>query len=231
MARGRLTAGTARPVRDLALPPGAPWFHLATAVVATAALLLQLVLTTTAGGASLPVRWLRLVSYFTIESNLLVAASAWALWRRPNRGVRTVFRVVRLAGVVGITVTGLVYVVVLRPVVDLAGWWVVADALLHYVVPVMAVVGWAVYGPRRRVDRRVVLLVLAWPAAWFGWTLLHGAVSGFYPYPFVDVDDLGYGHVLGNAALVLVLLLAVSGVYLWVDVRLDAWRRRPRWVG
>ena len=229
MARGRLAAGTERPVRDLALPPGAAWFHLVTAVVTTAALLLQLVLTTSAGGASLPVRWLRLVSYFTIESNLLVAASAWALWRRPNRGNRTLFRVVRLAGVVGITVTGLVYVVVLRPVVDLSGWWAVADALLHYAVPVLAVVGWAVYGPRRRVDRRVVLLVLAWPAAWFAWTLLHGAASGFYPYPFVDVDDLGYGHVLGNAALVLGLLLGVSATYLWVDGRLDAWRRRPRW--
>ena len=59
MARGRLTAGTARPVRDLALPPGAAWFHLATAVVTTAALLLQLVLTTTSAGAALPVRWLR----------------------------------------------------------------------------------------------------------------------------------------------------------------------------
>lgn len=230
MARGRLTAGTARPVRDLALPPGAGWFHLATAVVTTAALLLQLVLTTSAGGSSLPVRWLRLAGYFTIESNLLVAASAWALWHRPNRGARTLFRVVRLAGVVGITVTGLVYVVVLRPVVDLSGWWAVADALLHYVVPVLAVVGWAVYGPRRRTDRRVALLVLAWPAAWFVWVLLQGAVSGFYPYPFVDVGDLGYGRVLGNAALVLVLLLGVSAAYVWVDGRLDAWRRRPRWV-
>lgn len=217
-------------MRDLALPPGAAWFHLATAAVTTAALLLQVVLTTTSAGAPLHVRWLRLVSYFTIESNLLVAASAWALWLRPGRGVRTVFRVVRLAGVVGITVTGLVYVVVLRPVVDLAGWWAVADALLHYVVPVMAVVGWAVYGPRRRTDRTVVLLVLAWPSAWFAWTLLHGALSGFYPYPFVDVGDLGYGRVLLNAALVLVLLLAVSAVYVWVDGRLDAWRRRPRWV-
>lgn len=230
MARGRLTAATARPVRDLALPPGAAWFHLLTAVVTTAALLLQAVLTTTAGGSALPVRWLRLAGYFTVQSNLLVAAAAWALWRRPNRGARIVFRVVRLAGLVGITVTGLVYLVVLRPVVDLDGWSAVADSLLHYVVPVLAVTGWVVYGPRRRADRRVVLLVLAWPAAWFGWTLLQGAVTGFYPYPFVDVGEVGLGRVLANAALVLALLLAVAAGYLWADGRLDAWRRRPRWA-
>jgi hypothetical protein len=230
MAQQKVTGGTARPVRDLALPPGATWFHLATAVVTTAALVLQLVLTTTTTGQPLPVRWLRLASYFTIQSNLLVAAAAWALWAHPARGARLLFKVVRLDGVVGITVTGLVYVVVLRPTVDLDGWWAVADALLHYAVPLLAVVGWVVYGPRRRTDPRVVLLALVWPVAWFGWTLAHGAVTGFYPYPFVDVDDLGHGTVLGNAALVTALLLAVAGAYLWADRWLDARARRPRWI-
>ncbi|WP_088318480.1 Pr6Pr family membrane protein [Kineosporia sp. R_H_3] len=230
MVEEKVAGGAVRPVRDLALPPGAAWFHLATAVVTTAALVLQFVLTTTTTGQPLPVRWLRLASYFTIQSNLLVAVAAWALWLRPARGVRLLFKVVRLDGLVGITVTGLVYVVVLRPTVDLDGWWAVADTLLHYVVPLLAVVGWAVYGPRRRTDRRVVLLALVWPVAWFAWTLAHGAVAGFYPYPFVDVDDLGYGSVLGNAALVTALLLAAAAAYLWADRWLDARARRPRWI-
>jgi hypothetical protein len=222
----------ARTTRDIALPRGAAGFHLATAVVVTAALLLQLGLTATAAGEPLPVRLLRLVSYFTIQSNVLVALTSWALAVRPTRGVSARFKVARLAALVGITVTGLVYVVVLRPIVDLDGWWAVADTLLHYVVPLLVVVGWFVYGPRRRVDGRSVLLLLAWPVAFFSWTLLHGAVSGFYPYPFVDVDALGYGTVLVNAALVLGLLLAASATALWLDRRLDAWARararRPR---
>lgn len=229
MAEGRSTTA-ARPARDLKPAPGAATFHLVTAVVTTAALLLQLVLTATATGSSLPTRLLRLVSYFTIESNALVAAVSWALWHHPLRGNRTLFKVVRLDALLGITVTGAVYVVVLRPVVHLEGWWAVADALLHYVVPLLVVVGWVVYGPRRRVDRRVVLLALAWPVAWFGWTLLHGLVTGFYPYPFVEADRIGYGSVLLNAGLVLALLLTLAVVALWADRRLDARARRPPWM-
>ena len=48
------------------------------------------------------------------------------------------------------------------------------------------------------------------------WTLLHGAVSGWYPYPFLDVSELGYPRTLLNiAGLVLaflVLELALVGI-------------------
>lgn len=232
MSDTRAAAPAARATRDIALPPGAAGFHLVTAVVVTAALLLQVVLTATAAGESLPVRLLRLASLFTVQASVLVALTSWALAARPTRGVSVRFKVARLAALVGSTVTGLVYLVVLRPIVDLDGWWAVADTLLHYVVPLLVVVGWLVYGPRRRVDGRSVLLVMAWPVAFFAWTLLHGAVTGFHPYPFVDVDARGLGTVLGNAALVLVLLLAAAATTLWLDRWLDARARararRPR---
>ena len=83
----------------------------------------------------------RLVSYFTIQSNLLVAVTAVQLARDPLRDGRW-WRAVRVAAVVGITVTGLVHFVLLRPLLDLEGASWVADKLLHMVVPVVAVLGW-----------------------------------------------------------------------------------------
>lgn len=221
--------GAGRPPRDPVLRPGAAAFHLVTAVVATSALLLQVGLTATVGGQPLPVRLVRLVSYFTVEGTVLVAVTAWLLAARPGRGAGALFRVARLDAVLGSTATVLVYLVVLRPVVDVAGSWAVADALLHYVVPSLVVVGWLVYGPRRRIDGRVVLLALGWPVGFFGWTAAHGAVSGFYPYPFVDAGELGYLTMLAQAGLVTGLLLLVAVTYLWLDRRLDARARRPRW--
>ncbi len=53
----------------------------------------------------------------------------------------------RLAGLVGITVTGLVHFVLLRPLIDLSGWDWAADKLLHMVVPVLAVVEVAALRP------------------------------------------------------------------------------------
>ena len=51
------------------------------------------------------------------------------------------------------------------------------------------------------------------------------ATMGWYPYPFIDVAELGYGTALLNALLVTVLMLVVGTAYLGAD-RLLARRRR-----
>src|SRR4051812_9628024 len=59
-------------------------------------------------------------SYFTIQSNVLVLVTASILTVRPNIAGDG-WRVLRLAALVGITVTGLVYAAVLAPYVHLTG--------------------------------------------------------------------------------------------------------------
>lgn len=202
--------------------------HLTTAVVATAALLLQLVLvvngeavldetnappTATAVG--------RYFSYFTIQSNLLVAIGAWTLWGDPGRDGRG-WRVLRLAGLTGITVTALVHAVLLRPLLDLEGASWLADTLLHVAVPLLAVVSWALAGPRPRTDVRSGALAMLWPVAWLVWTLIVGAVSGWYPYPFLDVGEEGAVSVAATSVVITLLILGVMTLIGWLDRRLPA---------
>ena len=98
---------------------------------------------TSTGAPTCPSGCYRLVAYFTIQSNLLVAIAAAQLARDPARDGQG-WRVLRLAGVAGIAITGLVHFVLLRPLLDLDGADYVADKLLHMAVPVLAVAGWAV---------------------------------------------------------------------------------------
>ncbi len=49
---------------------------------------------------------------------------------------------------------------------------------------------------------------LLFPLAYGAWTLAHGAATGWYPYPFVDVVDLGYLRVLANIVGLFVVLAA-----------------------
>ena len=148
--------------------------HLVTALVAIAALVLQTVLVLR--GASvlaetevppLLTRLGRLVSYFTIQSNLL-SRSPRAAGARPGRATAGGGGRCGAAALVGITVTGLVHFVLLRPLLHLEGASWVADKLLHMVVPVLAVVGWLVAGPRPRAPWRDALAALAWPVALAG---------------------------------------------------------------
>lgn len=172
---------------------------------------------------ALGTRLLRFVSYFTVLTNLLVAVTTTTLALGQDR-FPTWWRVVRLNAVVGITVTGLVHWFLLRPLLDLDGADWFADKLLHVVVPLLAVVGWAVFGPRGLADRRLLWPSLVYPVGWLAYTLVSGGVAGWYPYPFLDVGLQGYPKALLACAGVAVLLLALTQVAVVLDRRLPGER-------
>jgi Na+-driven multidrug efflux pump len=190
-------------------------WHLLTALVAATALVLQLVLVVRGGrvleeahAPSMTLRVLRFVAYFTIQSNVLVLVSTAALARDPGR-CRGVLRIVRTAAVTGILVTGLVHWFLLRPLLHLHGADLVADRLLHLVVPLLALAGWLVFGPRPVMSRRSSLWATTWPLGWLMVILVQGAATGWYPYPFLDHREHGWGHVAVVCAGILVLWFAL----------------------
>ncbi|MGI8646391.1 MAG: Pr6Pr family membrane protein [Nocardioides sp.] len=201
-------------------------WHALTAIVAVVALVLQFVLIifgepvlAEAATAGLPTRLGRFVSYFTIQSNALVAYAAITLARDPGRD-GSVWRVLRAAGVAGITITGIVHFFLLRPLLDLDGLNYVCDKLLHMVVPVLAVVGWLAFGPRPRITLREVGWALLWPVVWLAWALAVGSLSGWFPYPFLDFDEEGLASVLVVSVGITALFFAVFGVIAFADRRL-----------
>ena len=202
--------------------------HLVVAVVTSAALLLQLALVLSGSAVlveddppGLAARVYRFFAYFTVQSNLLVAVVSFALARDPALD-RTAWRVVRLAGLVGITVTGLVHFFLLRPLLDLDGADWVADKLLHMVVPVLAVAVWAWVGPRPRFVVREAAYALVWPLVWLAWTLVVGQVDGWVPYPFLDADTEGWGAVAVVSVGITVLFVVLFAVFGWLDRTLRA---------
>jgi hypothetical protein len=179
----------------------------------------------TLAGTALGNRVVRVLSFFTIQSNILSGVTALQLARNPNRD-GPIWRAARLAALFGITVTGIVYSTVLAKVHEPHGWQETStNTVFHYVVPIMMVLGWLVFGPRPRIERRTISLAILWPVAWAGYVLVYGAVTKWYPYPFVDVSTHGYGRVLVNAVAVVAVLLAVTGLYWLGDQRLPATER------
>jgi hypothetical protein len=185
-------------------------FAIVVAAVAWSGLLLQYWLILWSG----PVGYatVRYFSFFTILSNVLVAlvaASAatggnWAplrFWRKPR---------VRGLAALCIAVTCLIYATVL------AGHWHpqgpqhIADRMVHYVVPFLYLFWWVLLLPHGTLVWRDALRWLLFPLVFFAWTLLRGAVVHEYPYPFVDVDRLGYGAVLINSIVVGAVFVALG---------------------
>ncbi|SDB96551.1 hypothetical protein SAMN05216410_1177 [Sanguibacter gelidistatuariae] len=172
-------------------------------------------------------RLIRLFSYFTIQSNVLIGvACALLVWRPQLDGAA--FRVLRLVAVLCITVTGIVYNTVLRGNgADLAPAGAFSNALLHVAVPVLAVAGWLLFGPRPRVDRLTTGLVVLYPLAWVAYTFVRGAIVDWYPYPFLDVGEIGYGRALLHTGIVAVVFLVLAALAGLVDRSLPATAQTP----
>ena len=195
-----------------------------TATAVFAGLVIQVFVTAAADGghfATPAARVANLSTFFTIESNVIVGVTTLLLVLRPDLD-STVFRVLRLTGLVGIAITGVVYHALLAGLAELTPWGTVADLLLHTVVPVLAVVGWVLFGPRGRTSRRIAVLALVFPVCWLAMTLIRGPIVDWYPYPFVDVAELGYLRVLLNVVGISVLFLLVAFGATALDRRLAA---------
>jgi hypothetical protein len=213
-------------------PTTARALHGTVAAVALVALVWQLVLIVDGRAVlnetavkPLGTRLVEFISYFTVLSNILVTYVSAVLARDPEHD-GTVWRVVGMATLVGIAVTAVVHWFFLRPILHLTGSSYVVDKLLHVVVPLLFIVGWVVAGPRRQATRREILPMLLWPALWGAYTIIRGFAADFWPYPFMNIDKLGWAHVLANLAGVAVLF----GLLGFLFLALDGWlsrRARP----
>lgn len=202
-------------------------------LVAQIALLLEGGVDVNSGDAARPElaeRFVRFFSFFTVESNLLVLAASVALVIDPERD-GALFRLVRLDALLGIAITFVVFGLVLAKIVHVTGIAAWINAGFHYVSPVLALAGWLLFGPRPRIDVRTIALAFVWPVAWVVYTLVRGALVGWYPYPFLDATALGYAKVLANVVGVIVLALVFAGIMRAIDVRFPdpggALRRAP----
>ncbi len=178
------------------------------------------------GGSALT-RALNNFAFFTTQSNLIVGGTCLLLALNPSRS-SPLFRVFRLIGLVAISVTFIVFHTALSGLVDLDTWAKTADTLVHTVVPIMAVAGWIMFGPRGITSALVAKLTVIYPLAYMLFTVIRGPLaSNWYPYPFADVATLGYVRVLINALWVGLLFVAIAGTATAVDKRLTGGHNLP----
>ncbi len=178
------------------------WFALALQCYLTVSLSL-------ANGKTLTAGVITFFSYFTILTNLLVAiVLSCSLWAPKNRlGAFFAGAMAQSGTAVYIAIVGIVYSLLLRHIWDPQGLQKIADLLLHDVIPLLYVAYWVIFVPKNSLRWKDALWWLIYPAAYFAYTLMRGAASGWYPYPFLDALALGYSRVSANAVMLLVAFL------------------------
>jgi hypothetical protein len=165
-----------------------------------------------------------LLGYFTVTTNLLVAAVltvdvfGWA--PRRARWVSS-----ESAVAMYIAVVGMVFHFLLREYVDSVGAQRVASEWLHYVNPVLYVGWWLLFLEKGRLRWKDAVWWMAYPAVYATAALVRGAITGFYPYWFVNADALGYTRVMENSLGFTGMFLVLGLVVVWADGVLARWLR------
>jgi hypothetical protein len=180
-------------------------YRLAFGALALAAIGYQFV-DLAARGAVNPVNFF---SYFTIQSNLIGVAALFVAAASRDQSTRRV-DLLRSAAVVYLTVTLVVFALLLSGTdVDTAIPWV--NAVVHQVFPIAVIADWLIDPPSAAIPFRRSLIWLVYPLGWVGYTLIRGALTGWYPYPFLNPANGGYPTVAVYVAVILAFGVLLCG--------------------
>jgi hypothetical protein len=147
------------------------------------------------------------VLYYTIQSNLwvfLITAITLALSiARQISGAAVRWRpleIARFAVLVGITITFLVFWIMLAPKMEKAYLLSLNNLLVHTLVPLLFIADFFLLDRSSPIGKLEVLWSMAMPLYYFLFSIVHAAVNprlsfeggGRYPYFFLDVDRFGW---------------------------------------
>lgn len=157
-----------------------------------------------------------LARFFTVLTNLVVAVTftMLALGRQLAPSL--------LGGVtLAIALVGAVYMLLLRGLLELSGGALLADTLLHKVVPVLVPVWWLVFSPKGGLNLRDPWLWALYPLAYFAYAIARGLGGDKYPYPFMNVAEIGWSRTLINSIAIALCFVVAGYALLWLDRRLS----------
>ena len=189
------------------------------AIVGWFALILQFYLMIQNRKVSIPETTIRFFSFYTILTNILIALYSTFLLLKPDSGWGKYFSrpSVATAITIYILVVGITYNLILRQIWNPQGWDKVADELLHLAIPILFLVYWLIFVPKGTLKSGTVFPWLIYPLVYFIWTMIFGTLSGFYPYFFIDVNELGFGKVLLNSGVLTSGFLLLSLLFVGLD--------------
>ena len=163
---------------------------------------------------------IRFFSFFTILTNIITAIYFLTEVFRTSKPFTNPSKFLTPVTVY-ITIVGLVYQILLRHTWSPTGTQMIVDELLHTIVPLLAVIYWYLFYPKTKPNYRQIAKWVLYPLVYVVYILIRGSFSNFYPYPFVNVTNLGLAKVLINSVFLLVLFIAVSALFIRIKSTVD----------
>ncbi|MEO5947891.1 MAG: Pr6Pr family membrane protein, partial [Chitinophagaceae bacterium] len=116
-----------------------------------------------------------------------------------------------------IVIVGIVYSVALRKIWNPEGLQLIADRLLHDLIPLLYLIYWLLFTPKKVLQWKHIGSWVIFPAIYLIYSLARGAVVNWYPYYFINAQELGYGKVAITALLVLAAFILLGLLLVFIN--------------
>lgn len=181
-----------------------------------------------------------ILSYFTVQSNILVAVYFIFLTVRSWKEIAAkeadhpAGLAPRFKGAVtmAIMLTGIIYMTLLAPghyTADRAGFFNLSNFFVHGITPLMVVLDWFFFSKKGVFKRKDIFLWTIIPLAYFVFAIIRARLGGpltasgsHYPYPFIAIDTYGIFRVMVNVIVISGVYIGVGRLYYMLDQKLTS---------
>ncbi len=157
-------------------------------------------------------------SYFTNLSNIFAAVvlliGAFSLIQHRDPTMRD--DIVRGTSVVCMALVGIVFALLLRDQ-DLGTLMPWVNIVVHYIMPVVIVLDWLYQPPKAKLALTQAAYWLIFPFLYVAYSIIRGAIIGWYAYPFFDPAKSGGA---GGVALYCIAIFTVFSLLCWLFITL-----------
>jgi hypothetical protein len=158
------------------------------------------------------------LGYFTVWANVLIALAFTAPLLNPDRKLADFFMrpAVRAALATYILMVSVVYHMLIVPYWNPQGFtWLTATGL-NTVMPILYIVDWLFFAEKRPIFYKHLPYWLIFPAVYGVTSIIRGLLTNVYPYPFLNVAELGIGDVLFNMFGLVAVFAVVGPIFIKV---------------
>ncbi|MCB0918549.1 MAG: Pr6Pr family membrane protein [Actinobacteria bacterium] len=202
--------------------PVARWVFGTVGAIALLAILAQLIVVV-AGSADLSMA-INFLGLFGMTAALVAGISSLMLAANPIR-VSGAFSAFRMAGLLMAVGTLAMMAMGVPAFYTPSAAQVLVDALLNVVVPTLVLGSWLFLGPRPRLSVKQIGGAVTIPAVWLVYTMLHGAITGFYAYSYLNLAAVGAAALAVNIFFLFFLAVAICVALVYLD-KLLPWAPR-----
>lgn len=153
-----------------------------------------------------------LLSFFTVLTNLIVAIclAAQLLLKQTALGRFFSKPATQTAVAVYIFLVALVYNIALRGLDQPKGWHSLSNELLHVINPLLFLIYWVAFVDKAKLSYKKTTVWLIYPLLYVIFIVIRGYLIRQYPYPFINVVEIGYPKAILNTIIILVVFWILS---------------------